>query len=291
MFDDGLWRTGPSATSPTTSVRFRNLPGDTYYFRVRARFQSGDISNWATTSVVNMTYLSTPPPSVTNFRIATVGSISTLTWTGVTSQQVTYEIRYVSPGGTVAWNNGLMIATGLTATTFQTAAAVGSYMIKAVTSQNVKSINEAIITTNILNIAGVNVVTAITESPGFAGTKTDTTVTGGVLRLTPITGGVEPVGYYQFASTYDLGEVFTSRLSAVVVAVGDTVNNTMSTWTTLAAVTALDPSSQSDWFVELQMQTSQDASVFTDWIPFTAGDVTARFQVPHHAGRYSGRPG
>lgn len=399
IYDDGVWSNGPSVNAPRRQVTINGLAGDVYRFRVRGVLATGEPTAWATTSNVDLNYLSKPPISVTNFMIATVATMTTLTWKAVLG--CTYEIRYVSAGGTVAWNNGITIATGLTATTFQTAAAVGSYMIKAVNNKGVKSLAETIITTNIAELLGLNVVQTLDESiattgaeqavngafasdvswtkgaswtisggtanvstaagsslsqvqsftpgvmykvtftvtsltngsitprftggttvtgtsvnavgtytqyltaatgnttfnmtvplgaavmsidnvsvmpgtPVFGGAKTDTVVVGGVLKLAPVTGGVASEGYYEWVYPYDLSAVYTSRLSAIVNVVGEDVTNVMSAWDTLADVEQLDPSSQSDWNVSLEMQTSQDNVTFTDWAPFVAGDVTAR---------------
>lgn len=273
-YDDGKWYNGPSVAAPTAQVTFRNLAGDTYRFRVRAVFDTGDISGWAATSDTNLNYLSTPPITVPNFQVNTVGTNNILSWNSVPG--CTYEVRYIS-SGTVDWNNGIVLATGITATNYTTAGVVGTYLIKAVNQFGVKSNTAAQVFTNISQIMGMNAVTTTSQHPTFSGTKTNTTVVSNVLKLSAITGGVQPEGYYEFAAAVDLSAIYTSRLTFDIAAVGEDVANVMSTWTTLAGVPALDQSAQSDWGVELQMKTSTDGTNYTaDWVVVQPGDVTAR---------------
>jgi hypothetical protein len=289
-YDDGVWYNGPSVPGDQLFAEITGLNADTYQFRVRARFASNgpaaDVSSWLTSEDFDMSFLNDPPPSVDNFRISTVDAIATLTWDPVTEQVVTYEIRFV-PDSVVSptWNGATPLITGIVGTAVQLGAMVGTYMIKAVNQQQVKSLDATEVYTNISEIAGLNVVELQSEhttSPPFAGVKEDTTNTGGILKLANISAspdvyGVEPEGIYYFDGPIDLGEVFTSRITPVIEVSGEDVTNVMSEWATLASVTALDTSSQSSWSVEPEIRISQDGSPsFGDWLPLTIGDYTGR---------------
>ena len=159
---------------------------------------------------------------------------------------------------------------------------IGTYMIKAVNGFGTKSLEATSIFTNIGSIAGLNTVETISEhntSPSFAGVKTNVEVDGAALRLKEITGGVEPEGLYEFDNEIDLFDIYTSRITPIIDVVGENINEVMSLWTSLSAVTALDTASQSTWSIELEMRTSQDDSppVWSSWFSVQAGgDVTFR---------------
>lgn len=298
-YDDGFWYAGPTVLAPATNTEIANLDADTYKFRVRAHFRSGSlayantVSGWLTSADQNMTFLSNPPPTVTGFRINSLDATSTLTWDPIITIPVMYEIRFIAEGSaSTDWNGAIPIYTNLTGTSVQVPTMVGTYLIKAVTQNGVKSLEAATIRTNILEILGLNAVATSVQEPTFGGTKEDVVVDGVNLVLAPTTGGVVPEGLYTFDTPIDLGEVFTSRVTPFIDVEGNDVTNNMDTWESLSTVPFLDTSNQSSWGVELEIRTatgvlgaspplspllSPEVPDWGEWGPFFAGDVTARF--------------
>jgi len=90
---------------------------------------------------------------------------------------------------------------------------------------------------------------------------------------------VEVQGYYYFSESVDLGEAYTSRLTATLNAEGVDLTNVIANWSSLASVALLDNSQPEDWGVEVQYRsTNSDPSSddWSDWQPLVVGDVTAR---------------
>ena len=188
--------------------------------------------------------------------------------------------------------------------TFATVPAMtGTYFIKAVDKLGNASINATSIVARIDNIKGLNAVETITESPTFAGAKTDCAVVSGVLQLissvdfddvsglfddTPglfdFGGGTSPTdGIYEFANIVDLGAKYTSRVtSSVQVSRLDYVN-------TFDVAEGLfdnregffdgNPDAFDDTNVILQIATTNDdptgSPTWSDWRNFFVGDYTA----------------
>jgi putative flippase GtrA len=102
----------------------------------------------------------------------------------------------------------------------------------------------------------INIVQTYDEDPTFPGYHYSTIIQGGViLTLAFQAGGVNYVlggGFYQFKNFLDLGNVYTSRITARMSAYGIKSGDTMDHWPTLAGVTALDTTSPSQWSAETQ---------------------------------------
>jgi len=297
------WRAGPVVLAPLTTIPVTGLAPGNYTFRIRCRFVTGDPSRWNTSATIAIDTLLNAPPDVTNFRISVLGGMATLSWAAVVGPAITYEIRFVSIDGlTVEWNSATTLIPSVSGTSVQVPTMVGTYLIKAMYPTGVKSANAALVETGISEIAGLNVVEVLVEEPTFSGTKTNVEVSGGVLRLLSSsviskwetlssvismaegdgdddTLGVAVTGSYEFADILDLGDVYTSRVTALIDATGENLSNVMSGWTTLADVPALDDSEPEEWEVRLEISdTSADPilGLWSPWRPFMVGDVTTR---------------
>jgi len=295
------WKPGPIVPAPQTTADVRGLQAGLYTFRVRSLFDDGGFSRWATTPAFGVYMLNNTPPQVENFAIAVLGDVSTLTWSPVQRQDITYEIRFASvDNDAVSWNAATPFMSGLSGVSVQVSSMLGTYLIKAVLPNGLKSLDAALVATNIASLADLNVVEVLAEHPAFDGVWDDVEASNGVLRLltrnvmanwatlddvtTLALGGasgavLNPQGFYYFDGSVDLGAVYTSRLTATVEASGENANNLMALWSTLAQVDALDDSEPEDWGVALEYQTTNVAPALDDWsawLPFFVGDVTAR---------------
>jgi hypothetical protein len=180
----------------------------------------------------------------------------------------------------------------------------GTFFIKAYDKSGIASIQAAEIVTLVDSIEGLNVVELINEHPTFAGLKTNTAAPGGILVLDSAIdfddkpglfddalglfdgagGNVSSFGEYEFADVVDLGNVYTSRVTAeIVVQRFDFVN-------TFDAAEGLfddrpglfdgDEQTFDDVNVEFYVAITDDdpngTPTWSDWRPFFVGDYTAR---------------
>jgi hypothetical protein len=273
----GIWQSGATVMAPLTAADVNGLDTGTYVFRVRAIFDDGTFSRWVETAAFSTDVILTAPPDVTDFKISTLGDLSTLTWAAVQAIGVGgYEIRFVSAeSSTLAWNSATPLIQNVSGTNIQVPTMVGTYLIKAVSKTGVRSVNAAMIASNIAAISDMNVIETFVESPDFVGVKDGVSAAAGLLRL--VTNNT--TGIYYFDGSLDLGAVYTSRLSTLIEARGESLTNTMSTWSTLATVLRLDDTSPDDWNVDLQYRKSMvDPALgdWSDWQQLVVGDASAR---------------
>jgi len=290
-----------------------NLKAGEYYFRVRAINTMGVRSNWTETSKIVLAGLTTPPSAITNFSVRAIDGSCHLQWDRVTDLDVLHggyiRIRHTPMISGVTWAHGTDIGEALagTATNVVLPLLAGTYMAKAVDSAGNFSTDDIQAFTTVPNIMSFNVVSTLTEHPTFTGQKEDTTTSGSVLRLdgapNPIiledgfqllteagetletevaqSAVVDAYGEYYFANDLDLGDVYTSRVSANIVASGyvvsDVVDNradNIDTWANFDG----EPSDAVS--AQLQIRTTADnpaaSPTWTTWNPLVVGDYHAR---------------
>ncbi len=187
------------------------------------------------------------------------------------------------------------------ATSVTVPARIGSYLIKAVDKNGNFSSNEAVISTNLLEIGDFNAVLTQTESPTFSGTKTNVYVDGGALRLdstetfdssvglfdSPTTffdAGVttydlSPTGSYEFASPIDIGGSYTVRVTASLTQTVDNIDNLFDSATGDFddGASNFDGDSPANCNAHLEISTSADNITYTAFRNFVVGDYTARY--------------
>ncbi len=295
------------------TAQVNNLKAGDYYFRVRAINTIGVRSNWTETSKIIFAGLTTPPSAITNFSVRAIDGSCHLQWDRVTDIDVLHggyiRIRHTPMTSGVTWAHGTDIGEALagTATNVVLPLLAGTYMAKAVDSAGNFSTDDTQAFTTVPNILDFNVVSTLTEHPTFTGQKEDTTKSGSVLRLdgapNPIlledgfqilteaseileteiaqSAVVDSYGEYYFANDLDLGAVYTSRVSANMVAsgyvVGDLLDNradNIDTWANFDG----EPSDAVS--AQLQIRTTQDnpaaSPTWNDWSPLMIGDYHAR---------------
>ena len=184
------------------------------------------------------------------------------------------------------------------ASTLATQAMVGTYLIKAVDTSGQESEAEAIITTTIGAVLGLNVVETINAAPDWSGTNDGTVALDGLLRLGGSdtvddwadvdavlnvdvgSAGLEASGIHTFAETIDLGAFFTSRLTGSIAAIGSDMFSNVDAWTNVDLIDNVDGGDPSKWAVQLQMRYTDDdpggSPAWTNWKPLLVGDYTAR---------------
>lgn len=283
------------------------IDGATYNVRARSINSLGVRSDWALDDhiVVGKT---APPEDVTGFSINIVGSQAYLTWTPVGDLDLShYRIRHSRNTTGATYSNAIDLVEkvprpGVFAVV---PAMTGTYFIKAIDKLGNESMGVAEVVAIIEEIKGLNAIQTITESPLFAGSKTECHVNDeGVLVLdTSIdfdsaTGLFDDVdgdfdggggttsteGTYFFAQTVDLGAVYTSRVTAnITVGRVDYVNlfdDPTELFDNRSGLFDGDPNTYGDTNVEFYISTTEDnpsgSPVWTDYRRFFVGDYKAR---------------
>ena len=248
-----------------------------------------------------------PPQDVQGFAINIVGTEAHLTWTAVTDLDLShYKVRYSSLTSGATYSDAIDLIPRISRpATFATVpAATGTYFIKAFDKQGLASINAAEVTAQIDGIEGLNVVATSVQHPGFTGVKTNTAVADGALQLdTSILfdsgsgnfdsvlgdfdgggGTIQASGEYAFDAPIDLGNVYTSRVTAQIEISRIDYVNTFDAAEGLfdsrpgqfdGDVQTFDDTNV-QFFVSITDDDPAGSPVWTPWQQFAVGDYTAR---------------
>ena len=279
----------------TYEVQVRAVSG---LYRIRSAYLSGSF---------DAAGLSLPPADVTNFTIAVTGDNTYLSWNQVADLDLNYYVIKYTPDLVGAeWGTSQILVNRIppTATIWPVPSLVGTYLIKAVDVLGNESINATLVVTNIAALLNYNAVDEITEETAWTGTKVNVTKDGSLIELTDVetiddwssintalTGNPDNVitgsGIYYFANSggatgaaCDLGQVFTSRLTAMLSAFGVNGTNTVDSWLDVDAITNWDGDETGKFSIMLQVRyTSDDPAgtpTWSEWGDFIIGDYTAR---------------
>lgn len=246
--------------------------------------------------------LTTPPVNVTGFELAAISGSAHLTWDLATDLDVIVggfiKIRHTPELINPLWSNAIDIG-GIIAGKSTTAVLPlmqGSYLAKWVDSNGNQSVSSLNISTNAPNVIEMNIVSTVSESPTYLGTKQGVSIDSSdrlVLdssetigqqldnistwpKLSLLGGGVLSVGTYIFEGSVDLSSVQVCRLSAIIASTGyDSATliserPLVSQWSSIVGglIDTVDAS--------LYIRTSQDGIVFSAWEGFIVGEYSAR---------------
>jgi hypothetical protein len=284
-----------------TEYRLSNaVDGATYSVRARAINTLGVRSEWRTRShtVVGQ---SARPDDVTGFSVNIVGGNAYLAWPPVSDADLShYELRFSPAVSGATWGAASVLVEriGRPATSITVPAMVGTWLLKAVDLKGNKSTSAALVVSTVAEIEGLNAVETVTESPSFAGTKSQVAVVGSGLRLdysrdifadadffAPADwflgdDGIYSSGTYTFANSVDLSQVYTSRLTAAVTAGGVNLATDFFAPQDVFAQEDVFGADPEAWSVQLDVRTTEDnpagSPVWSGWQPFVVGDYTAR---------------
>jgi hypothetical protein len=249
----------------------------TYDVRVKAVNSLGVSSSYVTGqhTIVGST---DPPSDCEDFACNVIGSEAHLSWTEVPDLDLShYQIRFSTLTTGAEWNNSVSLVDKVSrpATSISVPARVGSYLIKAIDKLGNFSINAAIIATTVDAVGNFNSVANQTESPSFAGTKTNITLASDQIRLTDLTQD----GTYDFASVIDIGARHTSRVTASITQFSEDTTDLFDARSgnfddATGSFDGDAPAFESSF---LQIALSDDNSTFTAFQNFVIGDYTARY--------------
>ena len=279
--------------------------GTIYDIRCRSINSLGVKSTYTSTQhEVNSAF--EPPSDVANYSIDVVGDKLHHTFDPVTNLDLDYyEIRYTSDTTETAYANTVVLVPriGRPATSVVTPyVSKGKYFIKAVDKFGIRSTNYAsqVIATQVLNET-IETVQTLTEHTAFTGTKSNVVAIDSKLQLdTSINfdshagnfddglgffdgggGNIISSGTYDFANAFDFNSIlkFNVLIDSLIVNNINFVDNFDSVSGLFDVRQGLfDGGSNAsiDTNASLQISTSQDASTYTSYQDFKAGDFVAR---------------
>jgi hypothetical protein len=277
--------------------------GFTYNVRVKA-FNTLGVGSTYTSATRTIVGGIAPPSDVTDFSCNIIGGDAHLSWQQITDLDLAYyQIRYSTQTSGASWANSVSLVEKVArpATSVTVPARVGSYLIKAVDKNGNFSSNETIIETNVLAIGNYNAVATQTESPTFSGTKFQTVVSDGTLRLDSselfdsATGNFDSgtsffdsgvtsydlysEGTYLFSSPIDIGAVYTSRVTASITQTSDNLDDLfdLRTGDFDDAQSNFDGDTPANCNAHIEIALSNDNITYTTFRNFVVGDYTARY--------------
>lgn len=222
------------------------------------------------------------PANVENFSVNILGEAAYLSWSASSDTFLShYRLRYVEDTSSISWENAvdLVARVGKPSTSVTVPALSGAYLIKAVSTNGLESADPAIVISTVQGLNGFNAVVEIQEDPDFAGDKTDVVKYVDGIHLAG--SGEIAQGLYRFANDVDLGQVYTSKLTAALEAVGIDIANNFDLIGNIDLVENMDGTTGSSaWSVKLQLRFTSDdpagAPVWSAWQDFIIGQYTAR---------------
>ena len=279
------------------------IDGLTYNVRVKAFNTLGVQSSYTSASRTIVGGIA-PPSDVTDFSCNIIGGDAHLSWQQITDLDLAhYQIRYSTLTTGASWANSVSLVEKVArpATSVTVPARVGSYLIKAVDKNGNYSSNETIIATNVSTIGNFNAIATQTESPTFSGTKDQTVVVDGTLRLDSselfdsATGNFDSAtslfdsgvgtydlyseGTYLFSTPVDIGAVYTSRVTASITQTSDNLDDLFDSRTGNFddGASNFDGDTPANCNAHIEIALSNDNVTYTSFRNFVVGDYTARY--------------
>lgn len=243
------------------------------------------------------------PDQVTGFTVNINGETAYLSWDAVANVDLSYYRIKFSPDtmGDATWASSvdLVLKVSAPATSVTVPSLVGTYLIKAVDYGGRESETESIAVSTIAEMEGFNAVAVLAEQPIFTGAHEGTVADAGFLRLDAAgsvddwenfddvlnvdfgDSGIVASGTYQFSNTFDLGDVYTSKLTASIVVDGSDLTQNIDMVSNIDMLADFDQSADpASYSVQLQVRKTNDDPAGTPewsgWQNFVVGDYTAR---------------
>jgi len=182
------WRDGGYGDLGTFEIN--DIEDGIYDFRVRAINSFGIKGAWTTRSSYAVEGLSQPPQDVAGFSAEVNSDTVNLSWTAVPDLDLSYYvIRHAKETSGATWSGAVTYVEKVArpSTEVSVPAKAGTYLIKAVDKTGSQSVNATSVVVTDDEVTPRPTVVTITESPTFAGTKTDVVVQDSELRLGSIT--------------------------------------------------------------------------------------------------------
>jgi hypothetical protein len=294
----GLWC--PPQNIGSATYQLQGMTPGAYDVRIRAVFANGQLSDWMLGTVVAKIF-ATAPSDVEDFRINVTGDVATLSWAieptdlGIAG----CELRFSPiPSALVTWQNATVLRALVTGTDAQVPPMRGTYLIKATSYSGLQSVNAAIVVSTIDGVTSFNAVDLVDQNAPFLGVKDGTYFDGATLRLAILgdifdnadffspgdfflqSDGYPASGYYYFTESVDLGDIYTSRVSAKIDANGEWSSDDIFGLDDFFIRSDLFGGIGSAWDVTIEMSHTNDdpggSPTWSDWTALVTGSVSAR---------------
>lgn len=239
------------------------------------------------------------PPDVDTLRVAINGRVMTLEWEADAEQSDGYELRFSPLTAGAQWATMSRLAYDVRGSSYQTMVRDGTFAVKALGYGGTPSSGATMAVVTGTELVGVNVVATVSETGTWSGVKSSTVVVDGELRLVDganvfatadafaladvFSPGGQIVyageGYYVLPGTFDLGAVYTSRVTPSVIARGFAKGVDLFAIDDVFSFADVFGFDAGDFNVRMDIQTTQAdpaLGLFSTWTELRPGDVTAR---------------
>ena len=300
-------------TQPQVIADLPNTMSGEYKIRVRTVSTTGLRSAFREGNF-SLQGLLLPPADITDFRATVNNGQINLWWTPVLDLDLDhYEVRYTPDIVGASWVSSQVLIESVPAglNSISVTARKGSYLIRAVDTSGIYSVNATVLTSEIAELDSYNVVEVVDDTGTWGGMNDGTVKSGSQLQLDSSSvvadwtslsevvtmtfgvSGFSSEGWYYASSIVDMGEVYTARLTSEVSVFGLDILGTIRSWVTLSSVDRMGNTDSDQW--NLTLEISQSSTTYpatpadwTAWEPFTIGEHTARaFRFRLHLVSYS----
>jgi len=262
----------------STSYEITDTTDGTASFRIRSLDALGRYSPWVERSNVVLNGMKVKPSSPSTFTSTVLGDTLRLSWAPIAENSFCYyRVKYSPVVGNAslppndAWASASDLVARVDGLQVDVPLMDGVFLLKAVTVNGEECDTPLMVVNTLSSLVQLNVVSTMDQHPSWSGTKQNLVVVGNALRLAA--GQTE--GTYTFQSI-DLGQPYSSRITAALTAFGVTSGDYMAQWQSLAVVQSLVSTDASKWNAEIQFRTTQDLVTWSDWRVFQVTDVQAR---------------
>jgi hypothetical protein len=257
-----------------------------YDVRVKAINSLGVSSSYVTEANYLVIGQVAPPSDVEDFTCNIVGKEAHLTWEQIPDLDLAYyQVRYSTALSGATWQDSVSIVEKVSrpATSITVPALKGTFLIKAIDKLGNASVNASSISTNVSAIGYYNAVETSTQDPTFSGAKTNCSVVDGTLKLDDIASTA--IYNFDFSGNdyYDLGDIYTSRVTAVLEQFASDPNDLFedgrgyTNFDDVPTNILFDGTIPQATNVHLEISISDDNITYTDFKNFVIGDYTARY--------------
>jgi predicted phage tail protein len=261
-----------------TSYEITDTTDGVASFRIRSLDALGRYSSWVERTNVILNGFNVKPSVPSTFIGTALGDTLRLSWAPVAENSFCYyRIKYSPVVGNAsllpndAWASASDLVAKVDGLQVDVPLMDGVFLLKSVTVSGEECETPLMVVNTLSSLVQLNVVATMDQHPSWSGTKQNLVVVGNALRLAA--GQIE--GSYIFQSI-DLGQSYSSRITAALTAFGVTSGDYMSQWQSLAQVPSLVSKDASNWSAEIQFRTTQDLVTWGEWKAFQVTDVLAR---------------
>lgn len=224
------------------------------------------------------------PSDVTGFKISVSDNTAIFSWNNAPDIDFSHwRMKFSSLYSGASWTTAQLLEDRIYQNRITLPFQGGTYLIKAVDRSGNESADAAVIITYEPTLVA-NAVEIINEQPSFAGAKVNVVLSGSEITLDDPN---IPNGTYYFANDVDLGSVFTSFVSASIVAGGTAIVDDSAFQNNLFDIPNIFNMEDvfgiglGGWDILLEYRVTNDdpdnsGAIWSDWAEFSAGNYSFR---------------